>query len=473
MRSIILIGLALMSMAGLAQDTAIVHTYGGNSFEDARCIVPSSLGGYILAGTTGSQQESVTNAYVLKINDELDCVWYLNHGGYGVERLQDVVEDTDGNIIVVGYASVVPDSGYDALVMKLNADGDLIWQRNIGGEGWQFIDEIVLHPLGGYLLAGRLMDGLGSHDALLYHMDSNGNVLSELNFGGAYNDAFNVLAINDSLIVAGGSLGMSDSTECAWSLGLNLNLEVVSADTLFSYENSRWEYMDFHGDTVFTLGTYAIDSLGVRGSFFSRREFGNVVWTLDAYNFEAREIRFKNQMIYLPGTNSFYGLGGAAASICLLNEFGNFIDCPSFGDIGDEGFFAMSFKEGVPLLVGTSNSYSLYNDNDVYAVMLSDSMVYGNYILDIQHEDCFSLGSSQLSLLNQPVIQIFEGSVHATWHDRNISLEIFDVLGNRLDSITQRQQVVLSTSGYVGGIYVMRITSGSEVVNKKIYLSGR
>lgn len=473
MRSLLVIGLALIVINVLSQDTAIVHTYGGNSFEDARCIVPSSYGGYILAGTSGSQQESVTNAYVLKINDALDCVWYLNHGGYGVERLQDVVEDTDGNIIVVGFANVVPDSGYDALVMKLNADGDLIWQRNIGGEGWQFIDEIVLHPSGGYLLAGWMMDGMGSQDALLYHIDNDGNVLNELNFGGTYNDAFNLLAVNDSLIVAGGSLGTSDSTECAWSLGFNLNLEVVSADTLFSYANSRWEYLEFHGDTVFTLGTYAIDSLGVRGSFFSRREFGNVIWSLDAYNFEAREIRFKNQMIYLPGTNSFYGLGGAAASICLLNEFGNFLDCPSFGDIGNEGFFAMSFKEGVPLLVGTSNSYSLYSDNDVYAVMLSDSMVYGNYILDIQHEDCFSLGSNQWSLLNQPVIQITDGSVDVTWHGRNVSLEIFDVLCNRLDFLNDMEKVALNTSGYMGGIYVLRITSGSETVNQKIFLSGR
>lgn len=462
-----------MAGFGLSQDTAFVHTYGGDSYEDARCIVPSSAGGFILAGTTGSQQESITNAYVLKVDANFNCLWYLNHGGFGVEKLLDVAEDPEGNIIVVGYASIVPDSGYDALVIKLSADGELIWQRNMGGNGWQFADEVAIHPLGGYLIAGRKMNGINDNDALLYYMDSDGEILSELHLGGPYDDAFNFIAVNDSIIYTGGSLGTSDTTQCAWSVTFNSDLDVVGADTLFTYAQSRLEYMDFHGDTVFTLGTYAIDSLQVRGSFFSRKEFGNIIWSLDAYNFEAREIRFNNQLIYLPGTNSFFGLGGAAASICLLNENGNFIDCPSFGDVGDEGFYAMSFQDGTPLLVGTSNSYSSFGDNDVYAVMLSDSMVYGNYTLDIQHDDCFALGTWQEVEANQPSIKILKGGIQVEWNHHPISVELFDWLGSRIDFQTNQRQVFLPTSAYSSNIYVLRITANNNVVSQKIFLYGQ
>lgn len=473
MRSVIIILLLQFTGAILAQDTAAVHTYGGNSFEDARCIVPALNGGFILAGTSGSQQESTTNAYVLKVDEDLNCIWFLNHGGFGVEKLSDVVQDAFGNIIVVGYASIVPDSGYDVLVLKINAGGELIWQRNLGGAGWEFADDVAIHPNGGYLIAGKRMNGLNADDALLYYIDSNGEVLNELNWGGDFDDAIHFLAVHDSVIYACGGLGISDSTQLAWSVQLNLNLDVIGADTVFTYSNSSLEYMDFHGDTVFTLGTYAIDSLGVRGSFFSRKESGNTIWSLDAYNFEAREIRFNNQLIYLPGTNSFFGLGGAAASICLLTENGNFVDCPSFGDIGDEGFYAMSFKDEIPVLVGNSNSYSEFGDNDVYVVMLSDSMVYGNYTLDIHHEDCFALSTWQQVDANQPSIKILQGGIQVEWNHHPISAELFDLLGNRLDFQTNQRQVFLSTSAYPCNIYVLRITANNNVVSQKIFLCGQ
>ena len=366
-----------MAGFGLSQDTAFVHTYGGDSFEEARCIVPSASGGFILAGTTGSQQDQTTNAYVLKIDNSLNCSWYLNQGGFGVEQLSDVVEDADGNIIAVGYGSVNPDSGYDVLIMKLNSTGEVLWQRSIGGDGWQFADEVVIHPNGGYLLAGSNIDMINGNDALLFYLDSDGNVLNEFYFGGPFQDEFHFLAVHDSLIYAGGSMGTSDTTECSWTVQLDLNFNTIHADTLFTYDKSRLEYMDFHGDTIFTLHTYYIDSINARGSFFSREEFGNLIWSFDGNNFEAREIRYNNNLIYLPGTNSLFGLGGTAASICLFHNDGYFLECPSFGDLGDDGFSAMSFRDGVPILVGESNSYSSFGDNDVYAVMLSDSLVMG------------------------------------------------------------------------------------------------
>ena len=472
MRCIVIIGLLCANMV-LSQDTARVHTYGGSSFEDARCIVPSSSGGYILAGTTGSQQESTTNAYVLKLDSDLNCLWNLNHGGFGVEQLSDVIEDQSGNIVAVGYASIVPDSGYDAFVLKLDADGNVLWQRNMGGTGWQFLDEVVEHPTGGYVVAGKMMSGVNASDALLYHLDSDGNLVNELILGGSFDDSFNFLAANDSVMIAGGSLGTSDTTECAWSVWFDLNLSVLSADTNFAYSSSRMEYMDFHGDTVFVLGTYFIDSLGVRGSFLSRKESANTIWSIDAYNFEAREIRYNNQLIYLPGTNSFFGLGGAAASICLLNQYGNFVDCPSFGDIGDEGFYAMSFNEGIPLLVGSSNSYSLHGDNDVYVVLLSDSMVYGDYILDIQHADCFSLGTSSQVIVRDPMIQTTSGSVLVEWGSANVIVEVYDLLGNSIMMQEGPGRVALATSGWASSIYVLKIRSGNDEVNRKIFLFGQ
>jgi hypothetical protein len=457
-----------MNMAG--QDTAHVHTFGGGSYEEAKCIAPYSDGGFILAGTTGSQQEATTNAYVIKTDNDLNCLWHLNHGAYGVEKLSDVMEDDSGNIVAVGYASVLPDSGYDVFVIKLDASGNIIWEQNFGGSGWEFADEVVAHPDGGYVLAGHQMDGTGGSDAMLMHVGIDGNLLNVSTLGSSFDDAFLFLSVHDSILVAAGSIGISDSSEYAWTVEFDLDFNVVSSDTIFTYENSRMEYMDFHGDTVFTLGTYFIDSLNVRGSFFGRSESGISQWSFDAYNFEAREIRYSGGWIYLPGTNSFFGLGGSAASICLLNEYGNFIDCPSFGDVGDEGFCAMSFIEGVPVLIGSSNSYSVNGDNDVYAVMLSDSMVYGDYTLDISHEDCFMMGNNEFAVSWAPLIEFRGDEISVHWTDEFYTAELFDMRGNAIVRSEGRDEVILPVKNCNCDIYVLRIIGRSEAVFQKIFL---
>jgi len=69
----------------------------------------------------------------------------LGHDG------QDIALTQDGNILAVGatnHLHMPPYSG-DALFVKLTLDGDVLWERIWGGDGYEQADSVVLAEDGG------------------------------------------------------------------------------------------------------------------------------------------------------------------------------------------------------------------------------------------------------------------------------------------------------------------------------------
>jgi hypothetical protein len=128
--------------------------------------------------------------------------WSRNYGGSLEETGNDIVQTTDGGFIFCANTSSNNGDVSGALgsvdiwVVKLDADGNIEWQRNLGGTGPDNAGRILQLPAGGYLLLGntRSNDGdvSGNHgdsDVWVAWLSAEGAVLDQRCYGGSLLDS--------------------------------------------------------------------------------------------------------------------------------------------------------------------------------------------------------------------------------------------------------------------------------------------
>ncbi len=121
------------------------RSYGGKEREIVEDIQLSSDGGYIFAGYTESSDGDVTDNHgnrdfwIVKLNSNGDIAWQKTIGGTDYDYLESITETSDGEFIVVGLTrssdgdvTGIHESN-DYWIVKLTSIGSIIWQKCFGG----------------------------------------------------------------------------------------------------------------------------------------------------------------------------------------------------------------------------------------------------------------------------------------------------------------------------------------------------
>lgn len=214
--------------------------YGGGGYEYLRKIKKTTDGGYILTGDTTSSDGNITgnnggkDLWIVKIDENGNILWQNNFGGTLDDYSKDIIEDLEGNFIVVGEtysfdldaAENHSNAGLrDYFVVKINNQGQKIWSRCYGGGNNEHARAIVQTSSGEYVIIGESYssDGQpsnnhGSADFWLIKIKpSDGNLIWEKNFGGTGHDEPNSLieCFDNDFIIAGNAahpIGNGDVT---------------------------------------------------------------------------------------------------------------------------------------------------------------------------------------------------------------------------------------------------------------------
>ncbi len=175
----ILPGLLLFSFHCEAQLTIEWdRTYGGTGYEEMAAAIPTNDGGYIFGGITTSRTpafEVTTNTvdlvdfpeftgdyWLLKTDGDGNIQWDKRIGGYMEDRLWSIIQTLDGGYLIGGESrsGIGADRTYtnrgdlDFWVVKLDANGNKQWDRAYGGTGSDKLRKIIALPNGQYWLAG-------------------------------------------------------------------------------------------------------------------------------------------------------------------------------------------------------------------------------------------------------------------------------------------------------------------------------
>lgn len=200
--------------------------YGGTSFEFGRCVQQTSDGGYILAGSSWSNDVDVSNNHgksdywIVKVDVTGAIQWERSFGGSEDEHAWAVQQTTDGGYIVAGSsASVNGDvpgniGGPDYWVLKLDVDGQIEWTQVLGGTRGDFARSVLQTSDGGYIVSGYsssndtyVSANLGKLDYWVIKLDVAGEVQWEKSYGGSQDDmAYAIQQTSDGgYIIAGSS----------------------------------------------------------------------------------------------------------------------------------------------------------------------------------------------------------------------------------------------------------------------------
>ncbi len=93
-------------------------------------------GGYVLAASTGSTPSSGGCGWVIRTDDSGTIIWETTLCGKGESRLYSVKQTNDRGFVLAGSTTQYSDPADYALLIKLNANGDMQWQDFFGGNGW-------------------------------------------------------------------------------------------------------------------------------------------------------------------------------------------------------------------------------------------------------------------------------------------------------------------------------------------------
>ena len=163
--------------------------YGGSDWEFGNCIQQTSDGGYIICGGTYSYGKGDEDYFLIKTNAIGDTLWTRTYGGADQDEAKGVVETKDGGYILTGF-SMSTDTLGDFYTVRTNSLGDTLWTNTYGGIKKDLAYDIIEAQAGGFLVAGETQSsGLGKSDALILEITETGKSARTFIGGGKEDDS--------------------------------------------------------------------------------------------------------------------------------------------------------------------------------------------------------------------------------------------------------------------------------------------
>jgi hypothetical protein len=312
-------------MCGFTQpDTLWTRTYGGSHWDEGYSIAQTADGGYILVGSTKSYGIGGSDIYLIKVSADGDLVWTKMYGGIRNDYGYSVIQTTDGGFVVTGVTHSYGQGGADIYVVRTDFNGDSLWARTYGGTddecGWSVIQATD----GNYIVAGYTDSyGSGWSDVYLIEIDSNGDSLWAQAYGGASDDeGYSITRTSDGGYVV---VGMS------WSDLSGYDVYLIRSDST--------------GDTLWTK-TYGGDGDDVGMSVAEMGDAGCIV----------------------TGYTTSYGAGSADVWVIRTDADGDTLWTKTYGGSEYDWSYAVGpAPDGGCIVVGETYSFGA-GRWDVYAI---------------------------------------------------------------------------------------------------------
>ena len=97
---------------------------GGNSYEWGRFGQQTDDGGYIVTGLTTSLGSGSSDAWLIRLNSQGEEIWDKTFGGVNGDGSSFVQETNDGGYILIGYTTSFSNNGSDIWLIKTDSDGN-------------------------------------------------------------------------------------------------------------------------------------------------------------------------------------------------------------------------------------------------------------------------------------------------------------------------------------------------------------
>jgi len=295
--------------------------YNFSEFDYFKSTLPTPDGGILFLGHTLSR--NTVNGVIISTGDVLmaktdrdgKLVWQTTYTEGFFEEIFQAIPTSDGNYLLAGLTFNPDGNGNaDGWILKIDSDGNLLWDQKYGGPGFDKIYGLHETDDGGYAFVGSTRsevggdiiepeinpDSLDAKDSWIGKVDSDGDLLWNHRFGSYEDDILVNLAIADN------------------------------------------------GD-ILAVGNYLEEGIGGdwQISLFRFDQDGNAIWDElyggDGYEEAFSIIKTSDDNFAIGGMTNSQGAGSSDTYLLRVNQNGEFIDDRTYG--GTEGEFAAFVQE--------------------------------------------------------------------------------------------------------------------------------
>lgn len=151
------------------------RTYTLGSYEEIFRTIPTSDGNFIAVGLTFDAGNGGGDGWIVKLDQEGEVIWERKYGGQDFDRIFGITETADGGFAFCGSTRsrvsgdiieppVDTIGEKDSWVGKINAQGDLQWNHRFGSVEDDILLDVIETPNGDIVTTGNyLLPGIGGH----------------------------------------------------------------------------------------------------------------------------------------------------------------------------------------------------------------------------------------------------------------------------------------------------------------------
>lgn len=204
--------------------------YGGTFTDTAYAATETQTGDFLIVGSSDSEDVDISNNkgsydfWVLKLSSSGNMLWEKSFGGSEIDQARDIIATDDGNFLIVGDSRSQNsdlNNNYgasDIWVVKINPEGELLWEASFGGSNFDGVQAIYPADNNGFIIAGNsrssdidLIENKGQNDAWFFKINAQGVMQWQTSLGGS-----NIDILMDAITLEDGSVicvGNSDSND--------------------------------------------------------------------------------------------------------------------------------------------------------------------------------------------------------------------------------------------------------------------
>jgi len=340
------------------QDTTIHKSFGQIYQDEFKGVALDQDSNLVFVGFSSSEETFGTNGLIIKTDTLFNEIWTVNYGNYNSTQLNDIVTVEESYYALGSILN--PNSAYDIVLVAFDESGTLLWEKLLGGEGWDFGNSLTLVS-DGLIISGSSYSFSNSESGYAIKTDFAGNIIWEH-------------AVTDPNLH---DLKFNDSSEL-------LNGKIAVAGQLIINPDSSFQYvaiLDSNGNTLLsqTDGEQKNNSFK---SVISDIDENDVFLAGDFYNEDSESIDAIVTRINDEGTvqfkDTFFAPGIQSWNSIELGRFTEIL-CSGYtrnGGFGNTGFDNLIRRKSRDNIIIDQRSYgSAGNDEAAKAIRLGGSYV--------------------------------------------------------------------------------------------------
>lgn len=320
-------------------------------------------GGYLIAGETRSYGAGFEDVWLIKTDASGNKVWDKTFGGSASDSASSIQPTSDGNFIVVGHTQSYGAGNLDVWLIKVDEDGNKIWDKTYGGILRERGQAVQQTSDGGYIIAGTTNQA-GTDDVYLIKTDGDGNKSWEKIFGIVATDFGKGVrqTADGEYIIIGSAYTYTTSSYDGWLIKTDANGNKVWDKTYGAVALSDWAYAV---QQTADGGYMAVGEYGLRPNgdlwLFKTDASGNLIWNKhfggDGVDIGYSLQETKDGGYVISGATESYGAGLWDAWLIMTDADGIVLWDKTFGGADmDWGYFAQETSDSKYILTGDTHS---------------------------------------------------------------------------------------------------------------------